>query len=165
MNPCSPDILFSEHFRDAGAAPRIGPIQGHLQRNRPMPTPAAGEARLRGPRGGGTCVANAPPPVGYREPPRAATPCQNTKAAQAKPAKNSPIAGQKMDGKPQLERVLPQYRILQTKSATRGQPLLHMLRGEQLLSEWRHGATLPTARADPGVFPGPGSAIPDNGAA
>src|SRR5580765_5096937 len=108
---------------DAGR--QSGSIQGRLQRNRPMPTPAAGAARSGGPRLGGTCVANAPRPVGYREPPRVATPCQNTKAAQARPAKNSPIAGQKMDGKPQLERALTQYRILQTKSATPRQPLLH----------------------------------------
>ena len=58
----------------------------------------------------------------------------------------------------------PRIVSFKQSSATWGQPLLHRLQGEQLHSEWRPGATLPTARANPGVFPGPGSAIPDNGA-
>src|SRR6266481_7647022 len=95
-------------------APRIGPIQGHLQRNRPTPTPAAGERRSKGLQGGGTCVANGPRQVGYREPPRAATPCRNTRAAQAKPARNPPIADRKRDDKLPTGCVSPPNRILQT---------------------------------------------------
>ena len=66
-------------------------------------------------RGGGTCVSNAPRQAGYREPPLAATPCRNTKAARAKPVRNPPIADRKRDGKLPTGSVLPQNRILQTK--------------------------------------------------
>src|SRR5258708_3203680 len=129
----------------SGVAPRIGLIQGHPQRNRPTPTLAAGEGRSMDLQGGGTCVANVPRLVGYRQPPRAATPYRSTTAAQAKPAKNPLIADQKRDGKLAPERVLLLDHILQTKLAIWGQPLLHKLQGELLRSERRPAAMLPTA--------------------
>src|SRR6266403_4122681 len=120
-------LPFLQKLSECASVLHIGPIQGHLQKSRPTPTPAAGQARSMGPQGGATCVADAPRPVGCRERPRAATPCRNTTAALAKPAKNPPIVDQKRDGTLRLERVLLLNRILRTNSAKRDQPLLHRL--------------------------------------
>ena len=107
MNPCSPNVLFSKHFRDEAPLDKLAQFRDIFKAIDPRRLRLLEKRDQEGPRGGATYVANAPRRAGCRERPRAATPCRNTKAARARKARNPPIADQKRDGKLPLERVLP----------------------------------------------------------
>src|SRR6516225_3199813 len=69
-----------------------------VQMYQPTPIRPAGESRLVGPQVGATCAATELQWVGYRESPRAATPCRNTMVVPAKLIRSLLTADQKRDG-------------------------------------------------------------------
>src|SRR5438094_6307641 len=126
---------FPQTLLECVAAPRSDRVPAQAQRNQLGPAPFVAKVRSRGPPGGVTCAASALHPAGRRERPRAATPCPNTKAGQAKQVRTSPDEDQKTDGELLLERPSRPGHTLQTCLATRDQQWLHRPCGEEFRSE------------------------------